>query len=111
MITNYERISIFAQFESNLFIVDEADRLKNSNSKLQQMLTQLASQFKILLTGTSFQNTIEELQTLLELLHPGQFQDIVTAVSLNNIHTLQKKLKPHLLRRLKTDVDQSIASK
>jgi SNF2 family DNA or RNA helicase len=89
MITSYEvimkDISIFAQFEYNLLIVDEAHRLKNANSKLQQALAQLTSKFRILLTGTPLQNTIEELQALLEFLHPGQFQDITTAASLSDI--------------------------
>jgi superfamily II DNA or RNA helicase len=115
IITSYEvimkDISQFTVFNYNLLIVDEAHRLKNANSKLQQALAQLTSQFRILLTGTPLQNTIEELQSLLEFLHPGQFQDITTASTVNDVNALRKRLKPHLLRRLKADVDRSIAPK
>jgi SNF2 family DNA or RNA helicase len=61
-----------------------------------------------LLTGAPLHNTIEALQALLKFLHPGQFGDITTA---NDIMFLRKKLKRHLLRRLKADVDWTIAPK
>jgi chromodomain-helicase-DNA-binding protein 7 len=115
LITSYEvimkDIATFAQFKYNLLIVDEAHRLKNANSKLQKALAHITGEFRILLTGTPLQNTIEELQSLLEFLHPGQFTDVTTAAAAENIKGLKKKLKPHLLRRLKADVDRSIAPK
>ena len=105
-------VQLFAQFEYNCLVVDEAHRLKNANSKLHQTLRQIKSNFRVLLTGTPLQNTLEELQSLLEFLHPGQFLD-VTAASLSEtgIVKLRKKLHKHLLRRLKVDVDKTIATK
>ena len=115
LITQYEMImndnAVFAQFKYSVLIVDEAHRLKNANSKLLQALAHIESDYRILLTGTPLQNTVEELQSLLEFLHPGQFSDITSAQTMNDVMHLRSILKPHLLRRLKADVDKTIAPK
>ena len=115
LITQYEMImndnAVFAQFKYSVLIVDEAHRLKNANSKLLQALANIESDYRILLTGTPLQNTVEELQSLLEFLHPGRFTDITSAQTMNDVMHLRNILKPHLLRRLKADVDKSIAPK
>jgi len=115
LITNYELImndtAVFSQFKWSVLIVDEAHRLKNASSKLQKSLSFVNSDFRILLTGTPIQNSIEELHSLLEFLHPGKFNDILTAEDSNDIIKLRNILKPHLLRRLKKDVDNTIAAK
>ncbi|KAH0785021.1 F/Y-rich N-terminus family protein [Histomonas meleagridis] len=115
LIVQYDYImsdtSVFSQFSYNVLIVDEAHRLKNAHSKLLQSLTHIHSEFRLLLTGTPLQNTIEELQTLLEFLHPGNFTDVTSAETMNDVKRLRKILKPHLLRRLKADVDKNIAAK
>ena len=115
LITNYELIlndtDVFTEFDWSVLIVDEAHRLKNSNSKLLQALSQVKSETRVLLTGTPIQNNIEELQSLLEFLHPGEFQDLNSAATSQDIIKLQSMLKPHLLRRLKVDVDKTIARK
>ena len=115
LIIQYENImndnSSFSPFVYNTLIVDEAHRLKNAHSKLLQALANIHSEYRILLTGTPLQNTVEELQSLLEFLHPGQFLDITNSSTSNDIMNLKNRLKPHLLRRLKIDVDQTIARK
>lgn len=83
MVTSYEvmmkDVELFAPFEYSCLIVDEAHRLKNARSKLHDALRQISGSFRVLLTGTPLQNTMEELQSLLEFLHPGQFLDVTTA--------------------------------
>ena len=116
LIVQYENImndnSTFAAFNYNVLIVDEAHRLKNAHSKLLQALSNIHSEFRILLTGTPLQNTVEELQSLLEFLHPGKFTDITnSSTTAEGVKNLRHILKPHLLRRLKRDVDQTIARK
>ncbi|EAY14498.1 F/Y-rich N-terminus family protein [Trichomonas vaginalis G3] len=115
LITNYELIindtEVFSQFNWSFLIVDEAQRLKNQNSKLFSALANVHSDHRILLTGTPIQNTLEELVSLLEFLHPGEFQDLTAAETAEDVFELRKKLEPHLLRRLKSDVDKTIAAK
>lgn len=116
LIAQYESImsdnSTFASFSYNVLIVDEAHRLKNAHSKLLQALANIHSEYRILLTGTPLQNTVEELQSLLEFLHPGKFTDITnSSKTAEGVKYLRDILKPHLLRRLKRDVDQTIARK
>lgn len=115
LVTNYELIindtDVFTQFNWTYLIVDEAQRLKNANSKLFSALANVHSDHRILLTGTPIQNTLEELVSLLEFLHPGEFQDLTSAETAEDVFELRKKLEPHLLRRLKSDVDKRIAVK
>ena len=115
IITNYELVmkdtSFFAQFRWSILVVDEAHRLKNSESKLHKSLSNIHSEHRVLLTGTPLQNTIEELHSLLEFLHPGKFDGLLSAENSNEIIKLRSSLQPHLLRRLKNDVDKTIAAK
>ena len=54
--------------------MDEAHRLKNFQSKLTECIREVIPHKSIvLLTGTPIQNNMEELWTLVSLLHPGNF--------------------------------------
>jgi len=69
----------------------------------------------LLITGTPIQNNIEELWSLLNFIEPKIFDNFETFNQLygnlenvEQVNTLQSKLKNHLLRRLKEDVENSI---
>lgn len=70
------------------------------------------------MTGTPLQNNIEELYALLNFLNPEEFYDInyfmrEYGVLSNKEHVekMQNILKPIMLRRLKEDVEKSLAPK
>jgi chromodomain-helicase-DNA-binding protein 4 len=119
-------INFIMRVEWQVLILDEGQRLKNSNSKIFKQCQALRTNFRVLLSGTPLQNNFEELYNLLEFLNAIKFDkkfrkdlDALRSQNLNALGTpqqdqfhqdqafleyLQKALKPHLLRRFKRDV-------
>ena len=69
----------------------------------------------LLLTGTPIQNNTKELFTLLNYLEPEHFSNFDKFMdkygqlkSADQVEQLHKILKPHFLRRLKDEVEDSI---
>nr|XP_018669889.1 chromodomain-helicase-DNA-binding protein 7 isoform X2 [Ciona intestinalis] len=122
VITTYEMIVLdtphLRDVDWRCLIIDEAHRLKNLSCKLVESLRFMQLEHKVLLTGTPLQNNVEELFALLSFLQPETF-NCQQAFSLefgnlkNNtqVEKLQELLKPMMLRRLKEDVEKSLAPK
>lgn len=100
-------------------VVDEAHRLKNKSSKLSSLIHK---NFKydniLLLTGTPLQNNVEELWTLLNFLDQERFDSMESFLErfgdlkdMSQVEQLHTELKPFLLRRMKEDVEKSLAPK
>jgi SNF2 family DNA or RNA helicase len=96
-------------------IIDEAQIIKNRQTKKYQAISQLQCKHKILLTGTPIENSIDELWSHFMMLMP-QIAGIY-----NRLHTLgipalhevyialsSKFLKPFILRRVKQTVLQDL---
>jgi len=56
-----------------ILILDEAQRIKNDQSVLSQVLRKFKAQHRLLLTGTPLQNNLTELWALLNFLMPKLF--------------------------------------
>ena len=54
----------------DLIILDEAQKIKNWQTKTAQNIKQLKSEFAIVITGTPLENKIEELHSIVEFLDP-----------------------------------------
>jgi len=122
IITTYEMIiadsSIFQSIRWKYLIIDEAHRLKNRQSRIATELKQFKYDQLLLLTGTPIQNNTEELWTLLNLLDRDKFPKLETFLEefgelkeASQVQKLHKLLKPLLLRRMKEDVEKTIAPK
>lgn len=115
IVTDYQDLS---HFNFRACVIDEAHRLKNRNCKLLEGLRQLHLEHRVLLSGTPLQNNVSELFSLLNFLEPSQFsnseeflREFGSLKTEDEVTKLQALLKPMMLRRLKDDVEKSLAPK
>uniref|UniRef100_A0A8R1DML0 Uncharacterized protein n=1 Tax=Caenorhabditis japonica TaxID=281687 RepID=A0A8R1DML0_CAEJA len=123
LITTFETVVSDVEFLKKIpwrvCVIDEAHRLKNRNCKLLvNGLLAFRMEHRVLLTGTPLQNNIEELFSLLNFLHPQQFNNSITFLEQfgscqtdDQVQKLQEILRPMMLRRLKEDVEKSLGPK
>jgi chromodomain-helicase-DNA-binding protein 7 len=78
----------------------------------------MSQEHRVLLSGTPLQNNVNELFSLLNFLEPTQFssseaflREFGALKTETEVQKLQLILKPMMLRRLKEDVEKSIAPK
>ena len=122
-ITNYEAVlrdvTIISRLKPDLIILDEAQRIKNFETKTAEAVKSLPRQHAIILTGTPLENKLEDVYSLVQFLDPDflsplwQFAaehfflnrkkkgDILGYTNLNSLHD---KLKPLVIRRRKEEV-------
>ncbi len=97
-------------------ILDEAQNIKNAESKQSQTARQIPAQFRIALTGTPVENRLSELWSILDFLNPGylgprNFFQRRFAIPIEkygdraSLNALRSLVQPFILRRLKTDKD------
>ena len=95
-------------------VLDEAQNIKNADSKQSQAVRQLEASFRIALTGTPVENRLAELWSILDFLNPGylgpkNFFQRRFAVPIErygdtaSLKTLRSLVQPFILRRLKSD--------
>ena len=95
-------------------VLDEAQNIKNSESKQSKIVRQIEASFKIALTGTPVENRLQELWSILEFLNPGylgarNFFQRRFAIPIEkygdreSLQSLRSLVRPFILRRLKTD--------
>ncbi|KAI4094720.1 MAG: hypothetical protein L6R37_007185 [Teloschistes peruensis] len=130
VITSYEvcrnDIDILAPFNWNYCVLDEGHLIKNPRAKTTLAVKRLASNHRLILSGTPIQNNVLELWSLFDFLMPGflgaekvfldRFAKPIAASRFSKssskeqeagalaIEALHKQVLPFLLRRLKEEV-------
>lgn len=88
-ITSYSYINqdypILKKIEWEVIIIDEAQRLKNSDSKLFKVCSEFDAKFRLLLTGTPIQNNFDELISLVKSIIPHKTKLIEKLEQLGSI--------------------------
>ena len=105
------------EWAPDLIILDEAQRIKNWQTRTAMTVKQLRSTFAIVLTGTPLENRIEELHSLMEFVdcnHLGPLYRFVhnhrvvdgggKVIGYRNLESVRKSLKGVMLRRKKSEV-------
>jgi len=124
-ICNYEQVlrdlSAIENVKWDLIILDEGQRIKNWESKTSNLIRQLESPFRLVLSGTPLENRLGELFTVSrfvddELLGPAhQFfhqhhvvDDRGKTLGYRQLDVLREKLSPILLRRTRSEVAKQL---
>jgi superfamily II DNA or RNA helicase len=121
-IINYEQLlrdlDIIRQWNPDLVVLDEAQRIKNWATKTAISVKGLSPTFRLVLTGTPMENRIEELASVVEWVDDSALEPkwrlsplhAITAdgrkevVGVRNLETLRDRLKGCMLRRVRQEV-------
>ena len=91
-------------------IIDEAQQIKNNNTKRFRVLNSLKSKHRFALTGTPLENHIGDLWSIFQFIMPyylGNKRDVDKMEKAGNndeLDLLRKKTAPFILRRLKSEI-------
>ena len=117
LVVNYEQIlrdvELAKAWQPDLVLLDEAQRIKNWETKTAATIKQLEVQFRLVLTGTPFENRLAELDSILEWLdrRPLQpmwrllpFHQLENGEGLQHLDVLRERLAPVMVRRRRQEV-------
>jgi hypothetical protein len=125
-IVNYEQVlsdadEINAVLKPDVVVLDEAQRIKNWQTKTARRVKSLRSPYAFVLTGTPLENRIEEVYSIVQYLDPEilgplfrfnrdfyQMDERGRPVNFQNLADLRARLQPVLLRRRKSDVETQL---
>ncbi len=104
-------------WQPDLIVLDEAQRIKNWESKTSRAVKKLRSRYAIVLTGTPLENKLEELYSIVQFvddrrlgpafqfLHDHRVLDSEgKLLGYRNLEKIREKLAPILLRRTRAEV-------
>ena len=112
-------VEAFQKIRWTTIVLDEAQAIKNANTKRTQAAYQLQGDFRLVTTGTPIENHLGELWSLFRFLNPGllfsqqkfgeRFQTpIERDHDDKSRHALKKLVQPFMLRRTKNQVLQEL---
>ena len=115
------RLEVNQRLRPDIVVLDEAQRIKNWSTKTTQAIKRLRSRYAFILTGTPIENRIDELYSLMDFLNPSllgplfrfnreyyDLDDRGRPAGYRNLDKLHERIKPHMLRRRKADVETEL---
>ena len=120
-IVNYDVVHLdldaIVEWAPDVVILDEAQRIKNWQTRRAKVIKQIPSEYAIVLTGTPLENRLEELHSIMEFVdrfrlgplfrfvHEHQHTDPTgRVIGYRNLDRISKTLDQVLVRRRKSDV-------
>lgn len=118
IITSYSLLQKDVElYEDTVFhyaILDEAQHIKNRATRNAKSVKMLKSNYKLILSGTPIENSLDELWSLFDFLMPNFLNSYDRFLEKyvrpkneelkKNLEYLKKKVAPFILRRMKSDV-------
>ncbi len=126
IVMNYEQVvtdlpEVNELLQPDVVVLDEAQRIKNWNTKTALTIKRLRSRYAFILTGTPIENRIDELRSLVDFLDPSvlgplfrfnrefyELDDRGRPAGYCNLTLLHKRVSPVLLRRRKAEVETEL---
>ena len=123
---NYEQVipdgpDINRLLAPDVVILDEAQRIKNWQTKTANAVKGLRSPYAFVLTGTPLENRIDEIYSIVQYLDPGllgplfrfnrdfyELDERGRPADYRNLEELHRRLKPVMLRRRKSEVEDQL---
>ena len=120
---NYEQVlgdgpALIATLQPDVVILDEAQRIKNWQTKTANAVKKLHSRYAFVLTGTPLENRIDEIYSIVQFLDPELLGPLFRfnrefyhldekgrPVGYRNLETLADRVSSVMLRRRKDDVE------
>jgi SNF2 family DNA or RNA helicase len=120
-LVNYEQVlrdrDALNAWNPDVIVLDEAQRIKNWESKISRAVKKLRSRYAFVLTGTPLENKLEELYSIAQFVDdrrlgpPFQFlhehrrlDEHGRLLGYRNLDRIREKLAPILLRRTRAEV-------
>lgn len=126
-ITNYEAllrdVTTVTQWAPDLVILDEAQRIKNFETKTHQAINRIPRTHSLVLTGTPLENKLEDLYSIMQFCDPSLLTPLWAfaanhyamsrerknkILGYRNLDIVHEKVKPLLIRRTKKEVFDSL---
>jgi hypothetical protein len=117
-------IKAINDWQPDLIILDEAQRIKNWQAKISQQIKKLHSTHALVLTGTPIENKLEELYSLMQFINPlllgslyhftsqhQQTDEIGKIVGYKDLHLIKQKMTGYLQRRTRKQVLQQLPAR
>ena len=120
-LVNYEQVvrdrPLINAWKPDLIVLDEAQRIKNWESKTSKEVKKLQSRYAIVLTGTPLENRLEELYSIVQFVDERRFGPAFQFLhdhrvldengnlrGYRNLDKIRDKLEPIFLRRTRGEV-------
>src|SRR5262249_3170017 len=125
-LANYEQIlsdgeEVVRRLAPDVVVLDEAQRIKNWQSKTAQAVKRLVSPYAFVLTGTPVENRIDEIYSIVQFLDPAIFGPLFRfnrdfyqldergrPAGYRNLDSMHRRLAGVMLRRRKRDVEKEL---
>lgn len=115
-------ISMYADKEFSYMFIDESQNIKNPDTMSAKAVKRISAKRKFALSGTPVENNLTELWSVFDFVMKGylntrrEFSKIYDKIKseedgVGELEELRKKIRPFVLRRLKTDVLHELPEK